>query len=118
MESEVVSKKFVVTPEIRRALGVTEDVLAWSTYWQPLGDEAECYRLHRGGALEGGTSDWLAYQSLERLNAAEMRPYNFGSSESDPEYVVFVDELRQQTSFVPYKQRQAKFDRIRASLPI
>jgi hypothetical protein len=111
-----VPERFVIAPEIREAFDITPDVVAWCVYWHPSGDEAECYRLHRDGLIEGETSRWPAFQELERLNYREMSPYNFGSSEEEPDYVVFVNERTRQTRFVPYSSMEREFQRLRELL--
>ena len=109
-------KAFHIPPEIKRAFEITPDVVAWCVYWHPIGDEAECYRLHEDGLIEGGTSHWPAFQELERLNYREMRPYNFGSSDEEPEYVVFVYEREDQIRFVPYSRMWEELERLRDKL--
>ena len=113
---EIVPERFIITPEIKEAFEITPDVVAWCVYWHPIGDEVECYRLHRDGLIEGGTSHWPAFQELERLNYREMSPYNFGNSDEEPEYVVFVNEHTGQTRFVPYSRMGEELEKLRSQL--
>jgi len=94
------AKRFIMPREVEERFEIDASILAYAVYWDPCGDECVVMRIHKNGWVEGGDSDWLAFLELERLNPI-IRQHNLGSSDSEAEEALLVDNMRGRFYIVP-----------------